>query len=250
MTPLRLPQFASHRTKYLWGVVVAFVTYLLYNVTNHFHPFEATVLPLTPFEEALPLVPWTIWPYLTSFLVMVYIFFDVRELDHLHRLAYAFLALQLVSNVIFVFWPVSLPRELYPVPDDVDPVTRWLFGYVRAVDTTRNCLPSLHVANCTLISLVYVKEKQPLKLVLACAWLLLVSFSTLGTKQHYLWDVVGGFALAALLFRLAFDPRLLQVTRRAAPAAVSSGTWRSPPGDPTPSRRAAPGPPVPPDRTP
>lgn len=262
MTPLRLPQFATHRTKYLWGVVVAFLTYLLYNLTNHFLLFEATVLPFMPFEEALPVLPWTIWPYLTSFLVMVYIFFDVRDLDHLHRLTYAFLALQLVSNLTFVLFPVTMPpRELFPVPDDVGPVTGWLFAYTRAVDTTRNCLPSLHVANCTLISLVYVKERRPWKLLLAVAWLLLVSFSTLGTKQHYFWDVLGGFAVALVLFRMAFDRRFLLITPRARPApvvseasgmagAARSDSWRSPPDDPSPRRSGAPGSSAPPDRTP
>jgi len=33
----------------------------------------------------------------------------------------------------------------------------------------------------------------------------LVSFSTLGTKQHYLWDVIGGIAIAVVIFTLAFS---------------------------------------------
>jgi len=206
--PIRLPLFANHRTKYLYGIAVASVTYLLYNLTNHLELFPARYLPLTSFEQTLPVLPWTIWPYLSSFFVMAYVFFDVRDLNNVHRLFYAFITLQVVCNVIFVFFPVNVPRDLYPVPDHVGPITRWLFDYTRSVDTLRNTIPSLHVANSLLISLVYLKENR-LKFVFALSWVLLISFSTLGTKQHYLWDVIGGLALAAVLFYLAFNPRIV-----------------------------------------
>lgn len=206
--PIRLPLFADHRTKYLYGLLVAAGTYLLYTITNHLELVPAAALPLTPFERGLPLLPWTIWPYLTSFFFMAYIFFDVRNLENLHRLTYAFLALQLICNLIFIFFPVSLPRDLYPVPVDVGPITRWMLDYVRNVDTTRNCVPSLHVANSALISLVYWREHRR-KFVLAALWVALICFSTLGTKQHYLWDVISGVGLAVILYALAFSPRIV-----------------------------------------
>lgn len=215
--PIRLPLFATHRTKYLVGIAVATLTYLLYNLTNHLELFPARYLPLTSFEKALPVLPWTIWPYLSSFFVMAYIFFDVRDLSHLHRLFYAFIALQIICNLIFVFFPVNVPRDLYPVPDHVGPMTRWLFDYTRSVDSLRNTIPSLHVANSFLITLVYLKENR-LKFVVAFVWVLLISFSTLGTKQHYLWDVISGLALAAVLFYLAFNSKFLELYDPKDPA--------------------------------
>ena len=92
--PIRLPMFANHRTKYLYGLVIAAGTYVCYTATNQLELFPAGTLPLTHFEQELPVLPWTIWPYLTSFFFMAWIFFDVRGLENLHRLAYAFLALQ------------------------------------------------------------------------------------------------------------------------------------------------------------
>jgi len=208
MMPIRLPLFANHRTKYLYGAGIVLLTYMFYNITNHLELFPAGDLPLTAFEKALPVLPWTIWPYLSSFFVMAYIFFDVRDLDNLHRLTYAFLTLQIVCNLIFIFFPVNVPRDLFPIPEHVGPLTSWMFDFTRSVDTLRNTIPSLHVANSFLISLVYVKENRP-KFVFAFAWVLLISFSTLGTKQHYLWDVISGLALAAVLFYLAFNPRIV-----------------------------------------
>jgi membrane-associated phospholipid phosphatase len=215
--------FANHRTKYLYGIGVAACTYLLYSATNHSHLFASRFLTVLPFEKRLPLVPWTIWIYLTSFFVMIFIFFDIRDLENLHRLTYAFLILQLFCNLVFVLFPVAVPRELSPLPGDIGPITRWLFNYTRTVDTPRNCLPSLHVANSCLISLVYLKENR-LKFLFAAAWVLLVSFSTLATKQHYFWDVIAGIAIAVILFRLAFNQRFLILKAPAAKRATRSGS--------------------------
>jgi membrane-associated phospholipid phosphatase len=144
----------------------------------------------------------------------------VKDLENLHRLTYAFFALQIVSNLVFVLYPVAIPRELYPIPDNLDPATSWLLHLIRNVDSVRNCLPSLHVGNCCLAGLVYWKENRR-KFIFSGPWILLVSFSTLGTKQHYLWDVIAGLALATTLFCLAFNRRLLTFKTPAATGATS-----------------------------
>ncbi|HTB79614.1 MAG TPA: phosphatase PAP2 family protein [Opitutaceae bacterium] len=208
MMTIRLPLFANHRNKYVYGVVLAAASYLLYGITNYFQIFPARILPFTSFEKAMPLLPWTVWPYFTYFIIMIFIFFDVKNLENLHRLTYAFFALQIVSNLVFVLYPVAIPRELYPIPDNLDPATAWLLHLIRNVDSVRNCLPSLHVGNCCLAGLVYWKENRR-KFIFSGPWILLVSFSTLGTKQHYLWDVIAGLALATTLFCLAFNRRIL-----------------------------------------
>jgi membrane-associated phospholipid phosphatase len=209
MMVIRLPLFIDHHTKYLHIVALALSAWLLYGITNHLPPLVTPrVLPFTPFEQALPLLPWTIWPYLTCFVIMVLIAMDVREMENLQRLVYAFLILQLIANFTFLVYPVSLPRDLFPVPDYVNPATKQLFEWARTVDTEKNCLPSLHVADCCLVSLVYLRENR-FKFVLALAWVILVSFSTLGTKQHYLWDIIGGIAAAIIVFALVFNQRVV-----------------------------------------
>lgn len=205
---MRLPLFITHRSKYLYVLAIALSAWLLYGTTNHLPSLVTpTVLEFTPLEKALPLLPWTIWPYLTCYFVVILIALDVRDMENLQRLTYAFVMLQLITNLVFLVYPVSLPRELFPIPAHVDPVTRWLFEWARMVDTEKNCLPSLHVADCCLVTLVYLRENR-FKFLLASTWLVLVSFSTLGTKQHYLWDVLGGVVVAILVYSLAFSPRV------------------------------------------
>jgi membrane-associated phospholipid phosphatase len=211
---IRLPLFIDHRTKYLHILALALSAWMLYGITNHLPSLvPPTVLPFTSFEQALPLLPWTIWPYLTCFAIMVLIAMDVREMENLQRLVYAFLMLQLIANFTFLVYPVSLPRDLFPVPDSVNPATKLLFEWARMVDTEKNCLPSLHVADCCLVSLVYLRENR-FKFALAFAWVMLVSFSTLGTKQHYLWDIIAGISAAVIVYTLVFNQRVV-LTRGA-----------------------------------
>ncbi|HXA13836.1 MAG TPA: phosphatase PAP2 family protein, partial [Opitutaceae bacterium] len=115
------------------------------------------------------------------------------------------------------------PRYLFPLPANIGPVEKWIFDYMRTVDSPVNCLPSLHVADCCLISLVYLKENR-VKFVFASLWVALVSFSTLGTKQHYLWDVISGIALAIALYSLAFNRRFLVLKAPAAKRAASTSS--------------------------
>jgi membrane-associated phospholipid phosphatase len=189
-------------------MAVALSAWALYAFTNHLPPLvTSTVLSYTPFEKALPLLPWAIWPYLTCYFVIVFMALDLRDIENFQRLLYGFMALQLIANFVFVVCPVSLPRDRYPIPADAGQMTRQLFEWTRLIDTDRNCLPSLHVANCWLISLVYLRENRT-KILLVLPWLALVSFSTLGTKQHYLWDILAGATIATLVYVVAYSQRV------------------------------------------
>ena len=198
----------NSRTRTLHLLAIALFASLLYAVTNQLPPLVTPVVyHLRPFEKNLPLLPWTIWPYLTCYIVIVFMALDLRNMGNLQRMLYEFLVLQVISNFVFLVYPVSLPRDLYPIPADTDRMTRRLLEWTRTVDTDKNCQPSLHIANCWLISLVYLRENHA-KFLLVCPWLALVSFSTLATKQHYFWDILGGATIAILAYALVFNRRV------------------------------------------
>jgi hypothetical protein len=189
-------------------LAIALSAWLLYAATNRLAPlFTPVVYALTPFEKNLPLLPWTIWPYLMCYFVMVFVALSLRDMENLQRMLYAFLVVQVIANLVFVVHPVSLPRGLYPIPADTGPITRRLFEWTRTMDTDKNCQPSLHIANCWLISLVYIRENRRTFPLLG-SWLALVSFSTLATKQHYVWDILGGTAISILVYFVAFSHRV------------------------------------------
>jgi membrane-associated phospholipid phosphatase len=57
----------------------------------------------------------------------------------------------------------------------------------------------LHVSSCYLSSFVFLDEQRK-KFPFFFAWATLVGVSTLTTKQHYIIDVVAGFALAVVSY--------------------------------------------------
>jgi membrane-associated phospholipid phosphatase len=208
MIRIRIPLFVNRRNRYGYLLMMALSAWLLYSITNHLPPLVTpTVYTFTPIEKALPLLPWSIWPYLTCYFVMFFLAVSLRDMENLQRMLYAFVIVQVLANFAFLVYPVLLPRDLYPIPADADPVARWLLNWTRHVDTDKNCQPSLHIANCWLVSLVYLREKRRNFLPVG-SWLVLLSFSTLATKQHYLWDVLGGITVAVIVYALAFSNRV------------------------------------------
>jgi membrane-associated phospholipid phosphatase len=208
MISIRIPLFVNRRNRYLYLLIMALSAWLLYAITNRLPPLVTpTVYAFTPIEKALPLLPWSIWPYLTCYFVMFFLAVSLRDMENLQRMLYAFVIVQVLANFVFLVYPVLLPRDPYPIPADAGRVATWLFNWTRHVDADKNCQPSLHIANCWLVSLVYLRENRR-KILPVGSWLVLLSFSTLATKQHYLWDVLGGVALAAIVYALAFSDRV------------------------------------------
>jgi membrane-associated phospholipid phosphatase len=208
MISIQLRLFVNRRNRYLYLLVMALSAWLLYAITNHLPPLVTpTVYTFTPIEKALPLLPWSIWPYLTCYFVMFFLALSLRNMGNLQRMLYAFVILQVVANVVFMVYTMFIPPDIYPIPADAGRVARGLFNWTRHVDADKNCQPSLHIANCWLVSFAYLRENRR-KSLLVGSWLVLLSFSTLATKQHYLWDVLGGVTIAVVVYAVAFSSRV------------------------------------------
>ena len=74
--------------------------------------------------------------------------------------------------------------------------------WVQSVDAPGNVFPSLHVAHTTMLSILLMRDRPRLGRV-AFVMAQLLAISTLTTKQHFIADVVSGYALAALGAHLA-----------------------------------------------
>jgi membrane-associated phospholipid phosphatase len=183
--------------KVLAGLGLFGIAAPLYLIPNHFPVFPPFELPLTSWDEHTPFIPQTIWIYLSEypFLISAYLTMkDGRTLSHYVR---SMLLILVLSTILFVAFPTSYPRHLFPLPDSLDPLSRFLFELQRTGDTPLNCFPSLHVGTVILTALQLRTHRKIFGPYLL--WALLISGSTLTTKQHYLWDVLGGASLAVLI---------------------------------------------------
>jgi len=198
---MTLPLFVTRKTKVAAGIVMFGLSWLMYHMTNHHPIFEATLLPLTALDQAIPFLPWTVVIYVSEYVFFPVIFLTCRNMDNLNKYIYSFFALQTFSCLIFFFWPTTFPRDLFPVPADTHNFIRNVWFYLRQTDSPLNCFPSLHVSS-VFLSVFIFRDEQKEKFPFFFVWGLLIAFSTLPTKQHYIVDVVAGGCLAVFSYYL------------------------------------------------
>lgn len=172
----------------------AFSNYL----TNSMNPH---VLPLSFLDNLVPFVPHTVWIYLSEVLICIAAFYAARDRTNLARYLGSLMVASITAVTFFILFPTIFPRIDYPIPTNMDQMTLGLFNWVRKVDYPTNCLPSLHVCYSFLASFVFLQE-QKAKFLFFFIWAILISLSTMTTKQHYFLDVITGFFIAFLSYRL------------------------------------------------
>jgi membrane-associated phospholipid phosphatase len=193
----------SRKSRWLYFSLVYAYVVVLYVLSNHQNWFEHHTLPLTGLDTGIPFLPWTGWAY-----IMVYFFplFSATMMERPRDIRAAIVGFIFVTTLsfgIFLMYPT-----VYPRPALAAPVGFWetfLNGpllLVRMVDTPANSFPSLHVAMAFLAAF-FIRRQKKIFGTVSILTAILIALSTLTTKQHYVWDVVGGYALARITFAIS-----------------------------------------------
>jgi membrane-associated phospholipid phosphatase len=201
-----LPLVINDGNKIAYGLILAAVTAFLYLTSNHIHLFEPHYLPMTWVDRTVPFIPETVWIYTSEYYLFVVVYLTLKNRENINRYVYAFLFQQVISIAIFWLWPTTYPRELFPLPDTLDPASHLVFTVLRIGDSPANCCPSLHVSSVYLSSFMFLKEQRT-KFPFFFLWATAVALTTLTTKQHYIVDVVTGLVSAVMIY-LLFATRL------------------------------------------
>ncbi len=213
-----LPLFMNERNKAAVGVAVFAFAMGIYLLCNRFHFFPPRALPLTWVDRNAPFLPLTFWVYNSEYVFFLALYAAASNLRNLNKFVYSIIAIEVVSCLIFVLWPTAYPRELFPLPASLDPVTAWGFTLMRGIDTPASCCPSLHVSAVYLASFIFRDEKRRL-FPWFLAWATTITISTMTTKQHYFLDVLSGFALAMAFYWFFHRKARYSPTRFAADPA-------------------------------
>lgn len=217
---MRLPLFLTKKSKYWAGGALFFIVSFLYFFTNHHPVFVPRELPMLGIDRAVPFLPWTVLIYVSEYFFFPAVYITCRDMKNLNKYLYSFFATQAFSCVIFFFWPTVYPRELFPIPTDVNPYLGMIWTWLREADAATNCLPSLHVSTVYLSAYIFLDEQRA-KFPFFLTWATLIAFSTLPTKQHYFVDILSGWALSVFFYWLFH--RKLQYREEAIPSVVYSG---------------------------
>jgi membrane-associated phospholipid phosphatase len=186
---------ANKKIKYLSvGALFFFIFYL--SAASWGLP-RAYLIGFNWMDQQIPFLPWTIWFYISQYLILPFSFIWVQEEENFSHMYYSMLAAIFFSCSIFFFYPTRILRPETLDSSIVDTV-RWL---LYKVDAPTNCFPSLHVAFACLSS-IYVMREHKFIGVISWIWSILIIISTMTLKQHYVIDVIGGIIVAFVSYLL------------------------------------------------
>jgi membrane-associated phospholipid phosphatase len=177
---------------------------LLFGIQALYFPLNRFLQGGIEFKTALDdYVPtWSVWviPYalVCVWWVVAYLWAARRIEDRLYEAFFIASALVSVTALtIFTVFPTYVVRHPLPGTDRTTQLLNWIY----ARDYMYNAFPSGHVYITTLIALFWSRWFPRWR----WAWIatvVLVTFATLFTHQHYLPDPIGGLILAWFGYRI------------------------------------------------
>ena len=154
-------------------------------------------LPLTFLDRWAGFSPGWAWAYQSIYLLFptAWLAGSRREL---WRYAAGFVGIALVGFACFWAWPVAAPR---PAGEHGG-----MYGWLLTYDGLTNSFPSLHVALGVFGALFAARCLPQVRWLPIClaAWVVLIAWATLATKQHYAVDLLPAGPLGWAGYRLAF----------------------------------------------
>lgn len=159
------------------------------------HPQHAVgMMPLLPADRWIGFVAWAVWPYASLWLYIGIVPALLSLRGEMWRYLLAVTLVAVIGCCIFYFWPTMVPH----FPRDW---SRWpVLNLIKATDAAGNACPSLHVAFAVLTAIwvhwLLRAMRAPRGLhAVNLAWCVLITWSTMATRQHVALDVVAGALL-------------------------------------------------------
>lgn len=148
---------------------------------------------LTPgwVDRAIPFSPHAIWLYLSFFLIIPLCYL-LCPLNRLKWLRSTMQLSALLAGAIYLLWPTTMNYPIVPS----DSVSGDLLARLISVDSSQNCLPSLHIALTVLAVWAAAESRKKLRSALLIVWGLAIAFSILQLRRHLFVDLLSGAALA------------------------------------------------------
>lgn len=189
--------------KWLAGLLICLAFIITYNLANNIYLVPAPNPVLTIIDQ-IPFIDWTIIIYLSIFFeILIGLYIGLKYYQGQALLSGALLFS--LHFLFFILYPVEFPRI------DINPseTWTWLYQIMWSIDQPKNCFPSLHVGIAFLTALLVNQYSRKLG-GMFWIWALLISISTLTTKQHYFVDVLGGIGSGTFVYLLSGKPNGLR----------------------------------------
>ena len=188
--------FQKHERTYLLSLV--FILYIGgYLVVNYLSVGrEGSTLEIA-LDSVIPFLPWFVIPYIFVYIVAFLPYFFIKDNSTFRSVALTYTITTLIAYTIFLVFPVIMNRPSSISTQGIGAMVNLIFS----IDFPYNSFPSLHVMYAFLPAFMLLKDYKiagSITLVVA----ILIAFSTVFIKQHYILDVVGGIVLAGMGYGL------------------------------------------------
>ncbi len=178
----------------------------------------------SPFDNAIPFLPWTVYLYSWVYTSGLYPTFVVRNERLFARVVAAYLTVIAVSLTTFMAFPVSSVALRPDVSTlQLGTLAGWGVRLTYFVDPPYNLFPSLHLSIAVLAALA-AGAARPLWGWLAAPLVVAIAFSICTMKQHFIVDGVAGLVLAMAAWALLVRP----FRADAEPTSELAYGWRGP----------------------
>ncbi len=154
-------------------------------------------LPIT-FEHSVPFVPIASIVYLSLMVMMMLSPFIMRHTEEIIPL----FSILIVETAIAALFFILLPIESAFPERNVQGVVGVIFDFADFLNMQHNFFPSLHVCFALTAALCYAQKTQILGRSIFFIWALAISISTVLIHEHYIIDVLAGWVLALLCWKI------------------------------------------------
>jgi membrane-associated phospholipid phosphatase len=178
------------------GIVLAFITYELFNKATYSYP---PLIMRGWLDEKIPVVSVFVVPYL-SFHLLAALVVPLLSLKVGGRKAFfvngiSIIVGQLCLDIAYLFFQTEVPRTSVPENSIFDSI---LVNVIYGNDRPLNGFPSNHVtwSVISILALWRLRSQAPKTSFVLMFWFLLILPATVFLHQHFLIDIYGGVFVA------------------------------------------------------
>jgi membrane-associated phospholipid phosphatase len=156
----------------------------------------------TPLDQAIPLVPQAVFVYLLLFPIIFLPAFLVKKVREFRAAIGAFFTALFSLFTVFMLFPARMTRPESILGDSwAHDILRWYYQ----ADLPYNTTPSNHVTLSALAGLILFRSAthpfRHIHLIVGA----MIGLSTVFVKQHFVVDILSGWLVAYLSFKIWFD---------------------------------------------
>ena len=149
------------------------------------------------FDDVIPFIPIFIIPYIGYFFYVIMTIIYLWNTKYINSFFITYIISYIIAGLFWYFVPNGVKRPKIIKKDVFSRLTAFIHKY----DDDTNGFPSAHIF-ASFICTYFLLIAYPEQFILIWSINLLISFSTVFVKQHYVLDILGGlinFGLSVIL---------------------------------------------------